>query len=238
MKTTNIDVIIPSYNDADKIGDAIASIQQQEDVLGYRIIYNIIIIDDCSTKSNHELLKRYEVIYDNVSVLKTKNNSGAAVARNYGLKSAKSPFISFLDADDIWLKGKIKHLFPFFKDPDLDVAYGAYVLEIKPGVNFTHKVVVGKPEKAHFLLSATLVRKDVFEKGYYFDEEFRLAQDLEWNNRIKADGLNIIVIDQPVCIYKIHGNNTVIKYADEAAKYRLKALHKKIKHMSKKRNSK
>jgi len=234
MKTTNIDVIIPSYNDADKIGDAIASIQQQEDVLDYKINYNIIIIDDCSTKSNYELLKRYEVKYDNVSVLKTKSNSGAAVARNHGLKLTKSPFISFLDADDIWLKDKIKHLLPLFKDPILDVAYGAYVLDIKPGVKFTHKVVEGKPEKAHFLLSATLVRKAVFEKGYYFDEEFRFAEDLEWNNRIKADGLNIRVIDKPVFIYKIHGNNSVIKHPEEAAKFRLKALHKKIKYMKKK----
>ncbi|MFT5213708.1 MAG: glycosyltransferase involved in cell wall biosynthesis [Patiriisocius sp.] len=75
MKTTNIDLIIPSYNDADKIGDAIASIQQQEDVLGYTINYNIIIIDDCSTKSNHyKQLKDYEAKYDNITILKTITN--------------------------------------------------------------------------------------------------------------------------------------------------------------------
>ncbi|MFT5213707.1 MAG: hypothetical protein ACI9WV_001431 [Patiriisocius sp.] len=145
--------------------------------------------------------------------------------------------MSFLDSDDIWLNNKIKKLLPLFEKQDLDIAYGAYVLDIKPGVEFTHKLAEDEIGNNHLLLSATLVRKKVFEKGYYLDEEFRLAHDLEWYKRIKADGLIIERINEVVLVYIIHGNNLVIVCAEAAEKERLKALYKKIKYMNKKRIS-
>jgi glycosyltransferase involved in cell wall biosynthesis len=85
-----ISVIIPCYNQARFLGDAIESVIAQT----YQPT-EIVVVDDGSTESLAEVASRYPKI----RFLRQKNQ-GPAAARNAGLRESKGTYIAFLDADD------------------------------------------------------------------------------------------------------------------------------------------
>lgn len=89
-----VSVIIPTYNRADVVIEAIQSVLNQtlDDL-------ELIIVDDGSTDKTRQAV---EAIMDPRIRYFYKQNSGPAGARNFGLKYAQSDFIAFLDHDDLW----------------------------------------------------------------------------------------------------------------------------------------
>ena len=93
----NVDVIIPIYNQAKYLPQALESTLKQG-----ILKKNIYLIDDCSSDRPDLIASKYDINF-----LKTNVNSGPAVARNLGIKSSHSEFVAFLDADDVMLPGRI-----------------------------------------------------------------------------------------------------------------------------------
>ena len=94
-----ISVIIPAYNSAAFIGDALASIQHQT-----HPVDEIIVVDDGSTDDTASAVEAtgQEVIY------LRQENQGPSAARNLGIRKASGNWIAFLDADDQWTPLKIE----------------------------------------------------------------------------------------------------------------------------------
>ncbi|MEI6970798.1 MAG: glycosyltransferase family A protein [bacterium] len=93
-----ITVIIPAYNSARFLPDALESVFHQ--TCGN---FEVIVVDDGSTDNTREVLKPY---MDRIVYLHKRNEGTVASARNMGLKHANGDFVAFLDADDTWLPGK------------------------------------------------------------------------------------------------------------------------------------
>lgn len=93
-------VVIPVYNKAEFISDAIESILNQavKD-------FEIIVVDDGSSDEIDSVLSKYSDIK-----LVRQENSGVSVARNTGINAACGDYICFLDADDKWLPNHLKIL--------------------------------------------------------------------------------------------------------------------------------
>jgi glycosyltransferase involved in cell wall biosynthesis len=88
-----ISVVIPTYNRARVIGRALDS------VLAQRFLpVEIILVDDGSTDNTREVLSRYG---DRVRII-TQNHGGPSRARNLGVASSATPWVAFLDSDDVW----------------------------------------------------------------------------------------------------------------------------------------
>lgn len=87
-----VSVIIPTYNRASTVSNAIDSVLNQT-----YTNFEIIVVDDGSKDNTADVLKQYDTI---ISV--SKENGGQASARNAGLKQAKGSLIASLDSDDIW----------------------------------------------------------------------------------------------------------------------------------------
>ena len=87
-------IIIPLYNKEEHIVNTLQSVfdQNYDD-------YEIIIINDGSTDTSHQLVSNIE--NDKIRYFLTKNN-GVSSARNYGIKKAIGKLVAFLDADDYW----------------------------------------------------------------------------------------------------------------------------------------
>ena len=100
-----ISAIIPTYNRADFIAEAIESVQNQT-----YSIDEIIIVDDGSNDTTCSILKKFDV-----KVIKTQN-FGVSHARNLGIKEAKNDWVAFLDSDDEWKKDKLLIQANFFKN--------------------------------------------------------------------------------------------------------------------------
>ncbi|RVU34114.1 glycosyltransferase family 2 protein [Hwanghaeella grinnelliae] len=94
-------VIIPTYNRAHCVGDAIDSVLNQDPPAD-----EVIIVDDGSTDDTATVLAAYG---DRIKVLRQKN-AGVAAARNAGIKLADSSWAAFLDSDDLWLPGRMASL--------------------------------------------------------------------------------------------------------------------------------
>ena len=112
-----ISVLITSYNYGSFIEEAIESVLAQEFPLDQ---LEILVVDDGSTDDTSERLTKYgaRVHYF------YKPNGGQASALNLGLAKARGEIVALLDADDLFLPGKLKRIVDVFQqDPALGMVY-------------------------------------------------------------------------------------------------------------------
>lgn len=108
-----VSVIIPTYNRADMVGNAIKSVLNQS----YANI-ELIVVDDGSTDETGTLIQNFtEVRY----IL--KSNGGQASARNAGLKEAKGKYIASLDSDDLWEETFLEKMVSKLENDCLDFVF-------------------------------------------------------------------------------------------------------------------
>jgi glycosyltransferase involved in cell wall biosynthesis len=93
-----VTVIIPVYNCAAYIAEAVDSALAQEGVAT-----EIVVVNDGSTDNTLGILAGFG---DRIRVIDQKN-AGPPAARNAGLAAARGDYIAFLDADDVWIQGKL-----------------------------------------------------------------------------------------------------------------------------------
>lgn len=96
----NISVIIPTYNRAHTLEQAIQSVLDQT-----YPAQEIIVVDDASIDATPEILEKYS---SRVKIIRNERNSGVSFARNAGIQIALGDWIAFLDSDDSWSPEKLE----------------------------------------------------------------------------------------------------------------------------------
>ena len=91
-----ISVVVPAYNAADFIGDAVDRLLRQS------IPVQVVVVDDASTDGTSEVVREIAAQHQRVLLLTLETNQGAAAARQAGVSAAAGRFIWFVDADDDW----------------------------------------------------------------------------------------------------------------------------------------
>jgi len=114
-----VSVVIPVHNAEKFIKDTVESVFLQE----YDNI-EIILCENNSTDSTREILKKMSD--PRIKVLNLTDVSDAAGARNAGVKEADGRFIAFLDADDLWQKGKLLKQISFMKEKNAAFCFTGY----------------------------------------------------------------------------------------------------------------
>jgi glycosyltransferase involved in cell wall biosynthesis len=94
-----VSVVVTCFNLAAYIGDAIASVLEQE----FAGEIEIIVVDDCSTDGSAEIVKRFP----RVRYIRQPANGGVLLATIAGLEAASHDIVAFLDGDDLWELGKV-----------------------------------------------------------------------------------------------------------------------------------
>jgi glycosyltransferase involved in cell wall biosynthesis len=97
-----VTVVVPAYNMEPYVERTLLSAVDQS----YRNL-EVLVIDDGSTDRTREIAERVAASHANVRVVSVAN-AGVAAARNLGIELADSPYVAFLDADDLWAPGKIE----------------------------------------------------------------------------------------------------------------------------------
>ncbi len=191
-----IDIIIPTYNRAGVLNRAIESVLNQS----YQN-FKIMIIDDGSTDETNDILKKY-CNHPQIQIL-TQKNKGVSAARNYGILNSHSPWISFLDSDDEWLKDKLKKQVDFIQNNPLCQFLHSEEIWMRNNVRVNPKKKHSKNSEnialrsLDFCLispSTVLLKRTLFEKYGPFKETFIVCEDYDlWNKilaRISIDYLN------------------------------------------------
>jgi len=111
-----VSVIIPTFNRAKYIGEAIDSVLAQT-----YPVSEIIVIDDGSTDRTKDIVRKYGHPVKYVF----QENRGPSSARNMGLRMAQGNYIAFIDSDDMWEPDKVEIQIDFFrKYPQVDFVFG------------------------------------------------------------------------------------------------------------------
>ncbi|MEB3269378.1 MAG: glycosyltransferase family A protein [Leptolyngbya sp.] len=219
-KQPEISVIIPVYNGAKFLPEAIANVEAQG-----RSNLEIIVVDDGSTDSTAAVA---QALGDRIRYIH-QSNQGPAAARNRGLAQAQGVFIAFLDVDDQWPADKLAHqLAAFAANPQLEIVNG-YV-QMMQAVPLTEGGWDFQPRHAplvSFNLGSALFRKSVFEKVGNFDASQIHSEDVDWFMHARELGVAMVVLEEVTLLYRKHGDN-LTGDRQENLKGFLHALHKSI----------
>jgi glycosyltransferase involved in cell wall biosynthesis len=98
-----VSIVIPLYNSAGWIEDAIQSVQDQT----YKN-WELIVVNDGSTDTGIEKIREIFKFNENSLLIIETENSGPAKARNRGILESKGDLVAFLDSDDIWHSRKLE----------------------------------------------------------------------------------------------------------------------------------
>ena len=120
VKKTFVDIILPNYNKAEFLEEAINSVITQT----YKN-WHLYIIDDHSNDNSAKVIDKFFNL-ENVTVIKLYKNKGPSFCRNYAMRISKSKYISFIDSDDSWLSDKLEKQIAFMEKHNLSFTYTDY----------------------------------------------------------------------------------------------------------------
>ena len=180
-------VIIPVYNRSLTISTAINSVLNQS-----FFDFELLIIDDGSTDNTLEVISTFSD--SRIKLLKMSVNSGAAAARNFGIKSALGQYISFLDSDDTFEPDFLKVSYETINPTNNRIGFmwtGLNRIENNNVIKECWKPTNNKNSYFTFLSnlhigtnSGITVKKEVFIKCGYFNEKLEAAEDTDFFLRI------------------------------------------------------
>lgn len=212
-----ISVVIPAFNRAPYIEDALRSVFDQD----YPSI-ELIVVDDGSSDGTYEILKKHQE-RDAIKLLTHPNraNRGQSAALNLGLREAAGEFVAILDSDDMFAPGKLEDQASFLTaNPEVGMVYGQGHA-VDAGGNFLFELPANGHKEAgdpnHLLLDCymalpggALVRKSVLDEVGFFEESFRAGQDHDMALRI-MEATKTAYLPKLAFFYRKHGDSISAK---------------------------
>ncbi|MBF0112087.1 MAG: glycosyltransferase family 2 protein [Desulfamplus sp.] len=239
-----ISVIIPTFNRAWSILDAVKSTLNQDYISPNSSISNpsveVVVVDDGSTDNTSELLKQLKDDWQNsrlnglkfredISIkLIKQDNRGVSAARNLGIKKSVGEFIAFLDSDDLWLFDKLSCQIDFFNKNGNAMICQTQEIWIRNGKRVNpknrHKKLSGmifEPSLELCLVSpsAVMMRRQFFDIKGLFDESLPACDDYDLWLRTSTDMPIWLVVR--FCIIKKGGHSDQLSSKHSLDKYRI-----------------
>ena len=175
----DISVVIPTYNRSKFLNRSIKSVLNQT-----LQPEEIIVVDNGSTDDTCDMISKN---FSNICYI-YHDKKGVSAARNEGIKISKSNWVSFLDSDDEWMKDKLLLQKEYIlKNPNVKFLHTNEIW-FKNGKHLNQKKIHKKYGGYIFenclklcciSPSSTLIKKKLFDKIGYFDENFEVCEDYE-----------------------------------------------------------
>ncbi|MHA1279542.1 MAG: glycosyltransferase family 2 protein [Candidatus Helarchaeota archaeon] len=226
----NVNVIIPVYNAANFVTQAVESALAQPETA------EVILIEDGSPDDSLAVCQALAEKHEKVRLLGHPGgkNRGAGASRNLGIKKAQYEYIAFLDADDYYLPGRFTVAKEIFQaDPECDGVYEAIgkhyenekakkcwqnsgmsraelttMTKVVPPEELFERLVIGGA--GHFSLDGLVIRHALLKKVGLLNEGLLLHQDTDFIFRLAAFGrLMPGRLKQAVTIRRVHTQNRI-----------------------------
>ena len=197
-------VIIPTYQMADLVGEAVSSALEQTVAP-----HEVIVCDDGSTDGTDEVLRSFG---DRISVV-SQENRGLPAAKNAAARSATGDFIAVLDSDDVYLPTRLEALGQLAAArPDLDLLNTDVYFEMDGALLSRMSDQMPFPMDdlrvgilAHpFMHSCAAIRRERFWEVGGFDESVDFADDWDCWLRLIFAGAQLGLVDEPLVRYRVH----------------------------------
>ncbi|MEO8368871.1 MAG: glycosyltransferase, partial [Candidatus Solibacter sp.] len=205
-------MIIPAYNAATTLVDAVASIEKQtaQD-------WEILIVDDGSSDDTGEIAAALAERDSRIRVI-TQSNGGESAARNAGISQARCDWLLFLDADDWVASNYLEKLASAIDaDPALDAVHcgwarvaqnGAEIIEeYRPPSGDLFPVLA---RRAAFAVHACLVRRSLVEAVGLFDTSLKKSPDWDLWQKLARRGATFGSVPEVLAYYRMVPNSASI----------------------------
>jgi glycosyltransferase involved in cell wall biosynthesis len=198
-----VSVIVPVWNMARFLPDAIASIPA---------VHEIIIVvadsDDDTLEVAHELGRTRPGVR-----LLADPKKGPAAARNIGLRVASGDVIAFNDADDIWPKGKLAlQLRRLDREPHVDVVAGhSTYFDMLDRENLAPAPTSRLETRFLQHVASSIFRRSVFDRIGMFDESLMYAEDRDLLLRIVEAEVPFVILNTTTLYYRRHGDSMMTR---------------------------
>ncbi len=193
-----VSVIIPVYNGARFLREAIESVFAQQ----YEPI-EVIVADDGSTDESAAIARSFS----GVTVLDLPHG-GVSAARNAAVAAADGEWLAFLDADDLWLPGRLRaQLEAAERMPGVDILLGHKRIRLEPGARGVDVLFGDGAEMVSYEPSVWLVRPHAFHVTGGFDVDLAIGEDTDWLVRAADRGIQTHVCPEVLFVRRIHDTN-------------------------------
>jgi glycosyltransferase involved in cell wall biosynthesis len=203
-----VSVVVPTYNHAHFLGQALQSVANQT-----YSRWEALVIDNHSHDNTDGVIASFSD--PRIRLLKIHNNGVIAASRNLGIREAKGDLIAFLDSDDLWYPAKLERCLQRLDDGYDLVCHGERWL----GDGRDRKVFYGPEHRAAYesLLfdgncistSAVVVRREQLEAvgGFREDSDIVTAEDYDLWLRLARHGARIGFVAEILGEFRIHIGN-------------------------------
>jgi len=203
-----VSIVIPVYNGANYVAEAIESALKQT----YKNI-EVIVVNDGSTDNTEKIVKKYG---DKIRYF-YKENGGVASALNFGIKNMKGEYFSWLSHDDVYYSNKIERQIEELKNIDKDnILYSGFEL-INDKSEFLYAWEIASKNEYRklnnsfyaLLLSgldgcSLLIPKKAFYEVDFFNEDLKCTQDYDLWFKIFKNGYKIKYMPEVLLQNRIH----------------------------------
>ena len=202
----SVSVVVPTFNHAKFLNQALQSIIEQS----YQN-WEAIIVNNFSTDETLQIIESFNE--PRFKVINFQNNGIIAASRNEGIRRSSAPFIAFLDSDDMWYSEKLSRCLVELEGGNDLVCHGEKWVSADtrqrnivygPASNATHDKLLFRGNCLS--TSATIVRRDILNKvgGFSEDSTFTTAEDYELWLKISQITSRFIFLDEILGEYRRH----------------------------------
>jgi len=216
---STVSVVIPAYNTAEFIPDALESVLAQTVQP-----LEILVVDDGSQDATPQVMRKFK---DRVRYIRKERN-GPAAARNLGIRSAAGEWIALLDSDDLWLPERLEQQLKLAERNGADLVF-CDATSMKEGnltatTRFTQyrlkeRWIKEAPEGllrdpfrllfeagCYILPSTVLIRREALLEAGLFDENIYCNEDMDLWLRLAVNH-RFAVVNESLVLRRLHGKN-------------------------------
>ena len=210
MADARVSAIIPVLNGERYLAEAIESVLAQMSPVS-----EVVVVDDGSTDGSRAVAERFGPPVRLVS----STHAGAGAARNRGVQESSGDLLAFLDADDIWLSGKLeRQLAALGEDPAADFALGHSEEFVSPELDAAAKArLAPRPARASFAPSALVASRVVMERIPFSTAP--VGEFLDWILQARDQGVRGVMVPDVVMRRRLHENNSSLRSRESCGEF-------------------
>ncbi|QWB25221.1 MULTISPECIES: glycosyltransferase family 2 protein [Streptomyces] len=206
-------VVVIGYDDAAHVRDAVRSALAQGPA-----VREVVAVDDCSTDGSAGLLDRLAASEPRLRVIRRRVNSGGCgTPRNTGLDAVTSPYVMFLDSDDVLPPGAVDALLGAATGAHAEVVGGLCVRRELPSGRevpwqarlYALHAAVPRPAQRPQLVHDTLCVNKLYRTGFLREHRIRFPEgrfpyeDVVFSARVLAAAPRIALIPDRVYVWHV-----------------------------------
>ena len=218
-----VSVVMPTYNQAGYLRDAIRSVLLQDDPR-----WELLVINNFSGDDTPDVIRSFPD--PRIRCENFRNNGIIAASRNRGIQLSRGRFVAFLDSDDLWYPAKLSTCLKALEEEADAVFHGIRVnRDGAPGGDLLPPALVGDLYRTLLFqgnslitTSTVVVRRECLAKagGFCEDREIVSSEDYELWLRLARGGARFFPVREVLGEYRVHGkamSRSILRQSDAEA---------------------